>query len=223
MRVRYSCSSATYKHTESSQAAIPYLRASLGRFRRIYRNSLQTETYSNKKPLESGQKKQAWSRRNIFLLRDADFRAEAIFESVREPGRGVDHHRGRIHLAQEAHGVRIVLGNDGIGVARRVGVDMLDRFFHALHYLDRQDRRQVFGGPVRVAGVRQVGLALQDLVGCVVGAQLDLLLRVQVGQPRQHGRRDGARDQQRFHRVAGAVAVALGVERDRFRLAFLYF
>ena len=67
--MRYSCSSATYKHTESSQAAIPYLRASLGRFRRIYRNSLQTETYSNKKPLESGQKKQAGSRRNIFLLR----------------------------------------------------------------------------------------------------------------------------------------------------------
>jgi hypothetical protein len=48
------CSSATYKQNESSRAAIPYLGTSSGRFRRIFRNCLQTETNSKKKAARGG-------------------------------------------------------------------------------------------------------------------------------------------------------------------------
>jgi hypothetical protein len=57
---------------------------------------------------------------------DADLGAQAVLEAVGKAGAGVDHHAGRIHLAQEAHGVRVVGRQDGIGVVRAVPVDVGD-------------------------------------------------------------------------------------------------
>ncbi len=47
---------------------------------------------------------------------DADFCAQAVLEAVGESGGGVDHDAGGIDFAQEAHGVGVVLGEDGVGV-----------------------------------------------------------------------------------------------------------
>src|SRR6478672_6905879 len=51
---------------------------------------------------------------------DADLRAEAVLEAVRETRRGVHHDRARVHLAQETAGARPVLGDDRIGMLRAV-------------------------------------------------------------------------------------------------------
>ncbi len=58
---------------------------------------------------------------------DADLRAEAVLEAVGEARRGVHHHRARIDFAQETLRVRVVLGDDGVGVRRAVLGDVLHR------------------------------------------------------------------------------------------------
>src|SRR5512134_1759138 len=58
---------------------------------------------------------------------DADLGAQPVLEAVGEARRGVDHHRAGVDLAQEAHGVGPVLGDDGVGVLRSVPADVLDR------------------------------------------------------------------------------------------------
>ena len=152
------------------------------------------------------------------VVRDADLRAQAVFEAVGEARRCVDHHRGRVDFAQEAHRVRVVLRDDGVRVLRRIRVDVLDGRIDAVDDLHGEDRRQVFRAPVLFRRGHEVRVALQDRQRFRVGAQLDFLRRVQFGQLRQHGRRDRAGDEQRLHRVARAVAVRLRVHRDGQRL-----
>ena len=65
----------------------------------------------------------------------------------------VDHHAGRIDLAQEAHRVRVVVGQDRVGVVRAVAVDVRDRLVERVDDLDADDRREVFLGPVLLGGV----------------------------------------------------------------------
>ncbi|KAF1858399.1 hypothetical protein Lal_00014910 [Lupinus albus] len=158
------------------------------------------------------------SARVQLVVRDADLRTEAVLETVGEARRRVDHHGGRVDFAQEAHRVRVVLGDDGVRVLRRVLVDVLDGRVDAVDDLHGEDRCQVFRAPVFFRRRRQVRIALQDRQRFRVRAQFHFLRRVQLGQLRQHGRRDGARDEQRLHRVARAVAVRLRVHRDAKRL-----
>jgi hypothetical protein len=77
------------------------------------------ESVAQHHPLLAGQAVQADRAAGVDLVgRNADLGAQAVLEAVGEAGRGVDHHRRRIHLAQEAHGARVVLGDDGVGVLR---------------------------------------------------------------------------------------------------------
>ena len=80
--------------------------------------------------------------------RDADLGAEPVLEAVGEARRGVDHHRARVDLAQEAHRARVVLGDDRVGVLRAVLRDVRDRLVERVDDAHREDRRQVLGVPV---------------------------------------------------------------------------
>src|SRR3546814_2647053 len=55
------------------------------------------------------------------------------------------HHRGRIDFAQEAHRARVILADDGVGVLRRMGVDVVNRLIHIVDDPDCEDRIQIFG------------------------------------------------------------------------------
>src|SRR5574343_1157022 len=80
-------------------------------------------------PLLAGQAFEADRAAGVDLVgRDADFGTQAVFETIGEARRGIDHHRARIDFAQETHGLRVVFGDDGLAVVRRVLVDVLDGF-----------------------------------------------------------------------------------------------
>ena len=64
----------------------------------------------------------AWS----FWVEMPDLGPEAELAAVDEPGRGVDHHRRRVHLAHEPLGGGQVGGHDGLGVARAEAGDVVD-------------------------------------------------------------------------------------------------
>ena len=71
-----------------------------------------------------------------------------LFRSVGKTGAGVDHHTGRIDLAQEALGVHVVGGHDGIGVVAAVGVDVRNRLVQPRHNFDADDGREVLFKPI---------------------------------------------------------------------------
>ncbi|ABA49903.1 hypothetical protein BURPS1710b_3448 [Burkholderia pseudomallei 1710b] len=154
------------------------------------------------------------------VVRDADLRAEPELEAVREARRRVHHHTRRIDFAQEAHRAVVILGDDRIGVMRAVLVDVFDRGVDAVDDLDREHRREIFGAPVFVGRVdeRTDARRLEHRARVGVDAQLDTLLAIQPAERRQHRGRDPARDEQRLHRVAGAVAMRLRVVADGERL-----
>jgi hypothetical protein len=96
---------------------------------------------------------------------DADLGAHAELAAVGELGRGVVQQDGRVDLVEEPLDRRGVLGDDRLGVVRRVGFDMVDRFTDSVDQLGRDDGVEVFGGPVglrRFNGLRERGA---DFVG----------------------------------------------------------
>src|SRR5690606_21927679 len=143
---------------------------------------------------------------------NADLGAQPVLEAVGEAGGGVDHHRTGVHLGEEAPGVTEVLGDDGVGVLRAVGVDVLDGRLQRIDDAGRQDRRVVLGGPVLLGGLKHIGA--QQRPGGRAAAQLHVLGAVDVGQRRQHALGDAGVHQQGFHGVAGRVALGLGVVGD---------
>src|SRR5438045_2184040 len=58
------------------------------------------------------------SARMQLIVRNADFSAQTIFESVGKASRCVDHDRGRIDFAQEAHRARVVFRDNRVGMLR---------------------------------------------------------------------------------------------------------
>ena len=66
-----------------------------------------------------------------FVGTDSDFGAQSIFETVGKLGRGVHHDRARIHFTNKTITIRLVLGNNGIGmiaiVSESTAQDVLDR------------------------------------------------------------------------------------------------
>src|SRR5690554_2469 len=79
---------------------------------------------------------------------NADFSPQAIFETVRKAGGGVDHHRTGIHLGQEPAGPGVVLGDDAVSMLRAVPVDVFDGTIQAVDHTHRKNRRQVLFVPV---------------------------------------------------------------------------
>src|SRR5438132_1188506 len=147
--------------------------------------------------------------------RDADLRAEAVFEAVGEARGSVHQYGARIHLAQEAPGARFVFGDDGVGMLRAVLAYVLDRLFQILHHAHREDGREVLGVPVLLRGGLHPG---DERAGFFVATQLHALAGVDLREPRQHLGRDLFGYQQRLHRVAHAVALRLRVVGDADRL-----
>src|SRR5512135_381253 len=139
-------------------------------------------------PLATGQSFEADGAAGVKLVgRDADFGAEAVLEAVGEAGRGIDHHRARVDLAQEAHRVRVVLGHDRVGVLRTVARDVVDRHVERIDDPDGDDRREVLGVPV-VLGRR---LHFRNEGARALAApHLDTLGGVDRCERRQHARRD---------------------------------
>ncbi len=108
------------------------------------------------------------------VVGDADFGAQSEFEAVGEAGRCIDHHGSRIDLPQEAHRAGVVLGHDGVGMLRRIAVDVVYGLLQIVDDAHGEDGRQVFGRPVRFCGGGQMRIAGQDAAGFRIAAQLDL-------------------------------------------------
>ena len=138
---------------------------------------------------------------------NANLGPEAVFEAVGEAGGGVDHHRTGIHLGEEAPGAAEVLTDNGLGMTGAVAADMVEGLVEAAHDLDGEDRRQILGAPVFLAG----GVAGDQPGGALTAPQLDALAGVGDGQTGQDLGGDRLRHQQGFHGVAHPVTVGLGV------------
>src|SRR3954467_2810342 len=75
--------------------------------------------------LERGEAFDAHRAPGMELVRaDADFGTHPELEAVREAGARIDHHAGRVSLAQETLGVHVVARDDGVGVVARIAVDV---------------------------------------------------------------------------------------------------
>ena len=87
-----------------------------------------------------------------FVGGNADFCAEAVFETVGEAGGGIDHDAGAVDRAQEGTGVGVGFGYDAVGVVTAVGVDVGDGFFEAVDGLDGELIVKKFGAETFVIG-----------------------------------------------------------------------
>ncbi len=86
------------------------------------------------------------------ISRNANLGTQSVFEAIGEARRGVDHHRRRIDLRDKTPCVSEVFADDRVGVMGAVLINMLDRLVQPVDYADRQNRRQVLGGPVFFGG-----------------------------------------------------------------------
>ena len=87
-----------------------------------------------------------------FVGGDADLGAEAEFAAVGEAVGDIVENAGGVDRAQEAFGGGLVFGDDGVGVMRAVGVDVIDRLIDRVHDFDRKDEVEVFRVPVLIGG-----------------------------------------------------------------------
>ena len=153
---------------------------------------------------------------------NADLGAEAVFEAVGKTGRGVDHDARRIDLAQKATRAAVVLGDDGIGVMRAVGVDVDDCGVEVVDHFHCDDGTEIFIGPVGLHRglqlVRRDAGALEDRQRFRTATHFHALAGEHCADLRQRCGGDTTRHQQRLGGVAGAVALGLGVLDDLQRL-----
>ena len=109
----------------------------------------------------------------------------------------------------------MVGGDDGVGVVAGIAVDVGNRLVHVGHQLDADDRRQVFLVPVLFGGWRDLRAVAQRRAQQGGRFRVTAHLHALGGQQRtdlgQELRRHGARHQQAFGGVAGAVLLRLGV------------
>src|SRR3546814_6876259 len=84
--------------------------------------------------------------------RDADLCPQAEFAAVGELGRGVVHDDRAVDIGQESFGHRRILGDDRVGVAARMRVDMRERAGNSAAHGDRDDRATLSAAPVTSAG-----------------------------------------------------------------------
>src|SRR5436305_14739099 len=81
------------------------------------------------------------------VRRNADLRAEPVFEAVGEARRRVHENGARVDLAQESHCTHMIVGDDPIGVLRAILRDVVDCVIDTVDDAHGKDRRQVFGVP----------------------------------------------------------------------------
>ena len=86
---------------------------------------------------------------------DADLGAEAELAAIGELRRGVVQDDRRIDLGEEALRRRLILGDDGIGVVRAVGLDMRDRRVEPVDDAHGDDGVEIFGAPILLARRRR--------------------------------------------------------------------
>jgi len=116
---------------------------------------------------------------------------------------------GGIDLAEEARRGGLVLGDDAIGVARSVALDVVEGGAEPVHHLHRQDRVEVFGAPVLFGGGDD---ARVEGAGGDVAA--DLAAGVQHGDHEVAVERRGAIDEQGLGGAADAGPAQLGIAHD---------
>ena len=126
----------------------------------------------------------------MHLLRgDAKLGTKAEHAAVGEAGGGVDHDHGRVDALGEFLDGRIILGDDGFGVACGMRVDVVDGRVQVRHHLDAHFEGQVFGVPILFGGVVEVKAldcrAGDDAVRRGVGLQHDVRLGQSGGDLRQ--------------------------------------
>jgi hypothetical protein len=142
---------------------------------------------------------------------DADLGPQAEHAAVVQARRGVDQHRGRVHLAHEAHGRGVIAGDDGLGVVRAVALDVGGRLIERRHHLHRQIQAQ----PLRVV----VPVLRRDRAGhegpaARAGVDGHPGARQALAQGRQHLVRHVLVDEQGLHGVADPGPLDLGVVGD---------
>src|SRR5439155_26929529 len=101
---------------------------------------------------------------------DADLGTQPELAAIGEAGRGVDHHRGRVDLVDEAVGRLGIAGDDGFSVIGAPALDVADRAADAVDHSDGADQVQVFGCEIFVGGCLHAG---NGGAGALVTAELD--------------------------------------------------
>ena len=108
-----------------------------------------------------------------FLGGNADFRAESEFAAVGKAGACVViDHRG-IHFGEEFFRRRFVFGDDALAVAGGIAVNVVNRFFQAVHDMHRKDIVKIFG---RVIFFGRRFYPRQNRARGFVAAQFDVFL-----------------------------------------------
>ena len=98
-----------------------------------------------------------------------------------------------------------------------VGIDVADRFFHAIDKLDGADKVAVFGGKF----VLSHHIHADDLCRFFCAAQGNAGSGKRSGSFWQERTGNGAVDEQRFHGVAGCCVLGFGVDDDRQRFCLV--
>ena len=139
---------------------------------------------------------------------DPHLRAQAESIAVGEPRRGVPHHGRRVHPLKKGAGGALVGGDDGLGMARPVFIDMSNRLVEVRHHPYRDNFIEIFAGPVFLGGRRRFR---DNFSGSPASPQLHPLVPEGLGC---HGQKPLGRlpvDKQRFNRVANGDVLRLRV------------
>ena len=142
------------------------------------------------------------------LRRDAELRAEAELEAVREARGGVPVHDGGVHVAQEVVGVRLVGRDYALRMLGAVAVYVLDGGLDVGDDLDGHGKAEIFVRPVGLGGRdHALGVARRGLVA----VELHVLVRERLQKRLEVLLSPVLLHQQGLGGVADAGALGLGV------------
>ena len=123
------------------------------------------------------------------LRRNAKLSTKAKHAAIGEASGGVDHDHGRVDALGEFLDGRIILGDDGFGVARGMRVDVVDGRAQIRHHLDAHLEGQIFSVPILLGGAVEVKAldrrAGDDVIRRGVGLQYNVRLGQSGGDLRQ--------------------------------------
>ena len=142
------------------------------------------------------------------LRRDAELRAEAELEAVREARGGVPVHDGGVHVAQEVVGVRLVGRDYALRMLGAVAVYVLDGGLDVGDDLDGHGEAEIFVRPVGLGGRYH---ALGVLRRGLVAVELHVLVRERLQKRLEVLLSPVLLHQQGLGGVADAGALGLGV------------
>ena len=134
-----------------------------------------------------------------FLGGDPDLGTETELLAVGERSGGVHHHRRCIHPFGEAVRGRQITGDDRLGMAGAVGVDVLDGIVETIDECQRNVHREKLGAQLFLGGI-----VVHGDPGPLQGAD----------EPRSGGVGDAGVDQQCLSGIADTRATGFGVQHD---------